>query len=130
MVAWKLNLIREALLVEKSSGAQANGPSLIACVIGLSGEAHETKTEMAGDCSRHLAAGIRHSIILVATRPDHRRIVAEDPNWHDGARSGGDSRRTRHEPSGILCSISAIGERTWPVSLQIRRSNSVGAGGE
>ena len=55
--------------------------SLIACAIGLAcnGEAHETKTEMAGDCARRLAAGIRHSIILVATRPDHRRIVAHDP---------------------------------------------------
>jgi hypothetical protein len=55
--------------------------SLIACAIGLAcnGEAHETKTEMAGDCARRLAAGIRHGIIVVATRPDHRRIVAHDP---------------------------------------------------
>jgi hypothetical protein len=72
---------------------------LIVCVIGLAGKggAHETKTEMAGDCSRCLAAGIRHGIIVVATRPDHRRIVAEDPNWHDGGGSGGNTGWTRHD---------------------------------
>ena len=43
---------------------------LTVSAIGLAGKggAHETKTEMAGDCSRGLAAGIRHGIISVATR--------------------------------------------------------------
>ena len=75
------------------------GVFLIACAIGLAGKggAHETKTEMAGDCTRRLAAGIRHGTIVVATRPDHRRIVAEDPNWDDGGGSGENSGRTGNE---------------------------------
>src|SRR5262245_14431533 len=42
--------------------AQPNQPSLNVSAIGLAGEGttNETKTEMAGDCSRHLAAEIRH----------------------------------------------------------------------
>ena len=69
-------------------------------MIGLAGKggAHETKTEMAADYPRPLAAGIRHGIIVVAARPDHRRIVAEDPNWHDGGGSGGNPGKARYEP--------------------------------
>ena len=99
-VQCKLDLIQARMLVEKFSGTQANRPSVTVSAIGLAGRgvAHETKTEMAGDCSRRLAPGIRHGIVVVATRPDHRRIVAEDPTWDDGERSGGDSGRTRHDP--------------------------------
>ena len=81
--------------------------SLTVSAIGLAGKggAHETKTEMAGDCSRRLAAGIRHGTIVVAPRPDHRRIVAEDPNGDDGGGSGGYSWWTWNEQAGILGEI-------------------------
>src|SRR6516164_4276028 len=101
----------------------------IACAIGLAGEggAHETKTEMAGDCPRRLAAGTRHGIIVVATRPDHRRIVAEDPNWHDGEGSGGNSGWSRHELLGCLGWTCCARKRTGPASIRNRRSNPGGA---
>src|SRR6516225_2845086 len=106
------------------------GVFLIASAIGLAGKggAHETKTEMAGDCSRRLAAGIRHGIIVVATRPDHRRIVAEDPNWHDGGRSRGNPGRTRLELGGTLDSVWSARKRTGSGSFRTGRSMASGAG--
>src|SRR6516165_11894988 len=94
-------------------------PSLTACVIGLAGKgrAHETKTEMAGDCSRRLGAGIRHGIIVVATRPDHRRIVQEDSHWNEG---GGGRRNSWRGCDGL-------GGRTSPLyqrSSKIRKRTS------
>ena len=74
VLAYKLDLIREAILVEKPSGARANRPFLTASAIGLAGKgvAHETKTEMAGPGSCHPGSGAGHGIFLVAPRQDYR----------------------------------------------------------